>query len=174
MNEWGRRWRRMLIRFSLGGLVYRLLSLTFALLAFSLLASHRPRRLARPRTSPFHGGNAGSNPAGDANILKHLLRLTLSPEGSKGFDKEGTPDSAHLLGVFSRQNHSYDSCLSLALGFGHRLRVNVGGHLISGVAQQLLDGLDIFAVRLHECSEGVPQRVPTHVAADAGGFECGL
>ena len=28
----------------------------------------RPRRLARPRTSPFHGGNAGSNPAGDANI----------------------------------------------------------------------------------------------------------
>jgi hypothetical protein len=30
------------------------------------------RRLARPRTSPFHGGNAGSNPAGDANILKKL------------------------------------------------------------------------------------------------------
>jgi hypothetical protein len=25
-----------------------------------------PHRLARPRTSPFHGGNAGSNPAGDA------------------------------------------------------------------------------------------------------------
>jgi hypothetical protein len=26
----------------------------------------RPRRLARPRTSPFHGGNTGSNPVGDA------------------------------------------------------------------------------------------------------------
>ena len=26
----------------------------------------RPRRLAWPRTSPFHGANAGSNPAGDA------------------------------------------------------------------------------------------------------------
>ena len=26
----------------------------------------RPRRLARPRTPPFHGDNAGSNPAGDA------------------------------------------------------------------------------------------------------------
>src|SRR5271157_371622 len=77
MNEWGRRWRRMLIRFSLGGLVYRLLSLTFALLAFSLLASHRPRRLARPRTSPFHGGNAGSNPAGDANILKDFRGITV-------------------------------------------------------------------------------------------------
>jgi hypothetical protein len=30
----------------------------------------RPRRLARPRTSPFHGGNTGSNPVGDANIPK--------------------------------------------------------------------------------------------------------
>ena len=27
----------------------------------------RPRRLAWPRTSPFHGGNTGSNPVGDAN-----------------------------------------------------------------------------------------------------------
>ena len=26
-----------------------------------------PRRLAWPRTSPFHGGNTGSNPVGDAN-----------------------------------------------------------------------------------------------------------
>ena len=25
-----------------------------------------PHRLARPRTSPFHGGNGGSNPPGDA------------------------------------------------------------------------------------------------------------
>jgi hypothetical protein len=28
----------------------------------------RPRRLVRPRTSPFHGGNTGSNPVGDAKI----------------------------------------------------------------------------------------------------------
>ena len=27
-----------------------------------------PRRLARPRTSPFHGGNTGSNPVGDATF----------------------------------------------------------------------------------------------------------
>ena len=27
----------------------------------------RPRRLARPRTPPFHGDNTGSNPVGDAN-----------------------------------------------------------------------------------------------------------
>src|SRR5580704_70037 len=33
----------------------------------------RPRRLARPRTSPFHGGNTGSNPVGDAN---HSLTIS--------------------------------------------------------------------------------------------------
>jgi integrase len=31
------------------------------------MESTSPRRLARPRTSPFHGGNTGSNPVGDAN-----------------------------------------------------------------------------------------------------------
>src|SRR6266852_3299714 len=35
---------------------------------------HRgPRRLAWPRTSPFHGGNTGSNPVGDA-ISNQRLR----------------------------------------------------------------------------------------------------
>src|ERR1700680_2107852 len=32
----------------------------------------RPRRLAWPRTSPFHGGNTGSNPVGDANLFNDL------------------------------------------------------------------------------------------------------
>ena len=32
----------------------------------------RPRRLAWPRTSPFHGGNTGSNPVGDANLINNL------------------------------------------------------------------------------------------------------
>ncbi len=30
----------------------------------------RPRRLAWPRTSPFHGGNTGSNPVGDAKSVQ--------------------------------------------------------------------------------------------------------
>src|ERR1022692_3144995 len=33
-----------------------------------------PHRLARPRTPPFHGDNAGSNPAGDANLRRHAWR----------------------------------------------------------------------------------------------------
>ena len=31
-----------------------------------------PRRLAWPRTSPFHGGNTGSNPVGDAKSFQQL------------------------------------------------------------------------------------------------------
>src|ERR1035438_893579 len=37
--------------------------------------SNRPRRLARPRTSPFHGGNTGSNPVGDAKSFSELQSL---------------------------------------------------------------------------------------------------
>ena len=33
----------------------------------------RPRRLARPRTPPFHGGNTGSNPVGDATLFSDPL-----------------------------------------------------------------------------------------------------
>jgi hypothetical protein len=39
--------------------------------------SKRPRRLARPRTPPFHGDNTGSNPVGDANkSFSHLMDST--------------------------------------------------------------------------------------------------
>jgi hypothetical protein len=37
--------------------------------------SKRPRRLARPRTPPFHGDNTGSNPVGDAKQNKRLALL---------------------------------------------------------------------------------------------------
>jgi hypothetical protein len=32
--------------------------------------NQRPRRLARPRTPPFHGDNTGSNPVGDAKYFQ--------------------------------------------------------------------------------------------------------
>jgi hypothetical protein len=116
------------------GWISRLQLLVLSTFCFLPSDFRGPRRLARPRTSPFHGGNAGSNPAGDANILKYLLRLTLSPGGSKGFDKEGTLNSVHLLDGLSRQNHSDDFGLCFALRRGHRLRVNVGGHTVIGMA----------------------------------------
>src|SRR5258705_7242514 len=49
--------------------------------------STSPRRLARPRTSPFHGGNTGSNPVGDANNPKELAEIGILPEGSEGSNK---------------------------------------------------------------------------------------
>jgi hypothetical protein len=42
-----------------------------------LRAKQRPRRLARPRTPPFHGDNTGSNPVGDANKTKDLAENSL-------------------------------------------------------------------------------------------------
>jgi len=50
------------------------------------LLSHqkRPRRLAWPRTSPFHGGNTGSNPVGDANKIKDLLETRFFAGDTQG------------------------------------------------------------------------------------------
>jgi hypothetical protein len=35
----------------------------------------RPRRLARPRTPPFHGDNMGSNPIGDTNKHRRFVDI---------------------------------------------------------------------------------------------------
>jgi hypothetical protein len=43
-----------------------------------LQPQRRPRRLAWPRTSPFHGGNTGSNPVGDAKPFNNLQVLRFS------------------------------------------------------------------------------------------------
>jgi hypothetical protein len=44
--------------------------------------STRPRRLARPRTSPFHGGNTGSNPVGDAKHFQSVTRISSDVRGT--------------------------------------------------------------------------------------------
>ena len=49
-----------------------------------------PHRLARPRTSPFHGGNGGSNPPGDAT---HLIRKRYNRLGA--ISEPGTPEANH-------------------------------------------------------------------------------
>lgn len=46
----------------------------------------RPLRLARPRTPPFHGGDRGSNPLGDANNQSGTVRYdTEALEKSRAF-----------------------------------------------------------------------------------------
>ena len=80
----------------------------------------RPRRLAWPRTSPFHGGNAGSNPAGDANKNKRLAGNPIFRRGHTG----GTNFLARCL-VLCVPQHCDHFPLRLTLGRCHRLRVNV-------------------------------------------------
>jgi hypothetical protein len=53
----------------------------------TLQPQNRPRRLAWPRTSPFHGGNTGSNPVGDANNSKDLQKLALLNQGPFGSNR---------------------------------------------------------------------------------------
>ncbi len=48
----------------------------------------RPRRLARPRTPPFHGDNTGSNPVGDANKIKDLPEIPKTAAGPKRSNKD--------------------------------------------------------------------------------------
>ena len=55
-----------------------------------LRAQQRPRRLARPRTPPFHGDNTGSNPVGDANKIKDLATSTNILAGPKRSNKDFT------------------------------------------------------------------------------------
>jgi hypothetical protein len=43
--------------------------------AGAVIFLERPRRLARPRTPPFHGDNMGSNPIGDTNKDGTLRRV---------------------------------------------------------------------------------------------------
>jgi hypothetical protein len=50
-----------------------------------------PRRLARPRTPPFHGGDMGSNPVGDAKPYQGFCPFTLGH-----FDLEKQTDCAAI------------------------------------------------------------------------------
>src|SRR5947209_6209211 len=49
---------------------------------FLALLLQSPRRLARPRTSPFHGGNTGSNPVGDAKSFQSVARISCEVRGT--------------------------------------------------------------------------------------------
>src|SRR6185295_10096847 len=56
-------------------------------------ATRGPHRLARPRTSPFHGGNGGSNPPGDAKLVLTWSGLANAPRAdSLSATTFATPD----------------------------------------------------------------------------------
>ena len=96
----------------------------------------RPRRLAWPRTSPFHGGNTGSNPVGDANKINDLLESDLFAEGLKGFDKKNSLAGRLLFPCLlaRHENHFDKLCLRCALHRSDGLCVRVGGHFVVRMA----------------------------------------
>lgn len=55
-------------------------------------AKERPRRLARPRTPPFHGDNTGSNPVGDAKWILSRERLFFLSVDMAAVWQKATPE----------------------------------------------------------------------------------
>src|SRR5437763_10948491 len=74
-----------------------------------------PRRLARPRPSPFHGGNTGSNPVGDANKADNLREIGILPEGSEG-SNEGKASLGLSHGSLRWQEHLHQFGLRGSFG----------------------------------------------------------
>src|SRR5579872_1178852 len=78
-----------------------------------------PRRLAWPRTSPFHGGNTGSNPVGDAKSFQQLTVICQFWGG----DTLGT--QLFHKAVLPRTQTSDNPVLGRALCLGYGLGVDV-------------------------------------------------
>src|SRR3954464_7641388 len=75
---------------------------------FTGILPRRPRRLARPRTSPFHGGNTGSNPVGDANEMNPCWKprfLAGDTAGTRNFQ----PDLSSFVRV-PQHRHDFSLC----------------------------------------------------------------
>src|SRR5947207_16800 len=118
--------------------------------------SKRPRRLARPRTSPFHGGNTGSNPVGDANIPKHFQDQAVFVHGP-------IQGQTRLSSMVRRPSQASPACSALRASAGPQ---PAGTHLSllldSGVAAAPEQPSDSPHLR-SAASQGVPERVISHV-----------
>jgi hypothetical protein len=78
-----------------------------------------------PRTPPFHGGNTGSNPVGDANKIKHLAHIPNSTAGPKRSNNEINPEL-----TYSCEKRAVYFALCVALYVRDRLRIEVEGTLL--------------------------------------------
>ena len=103
--------------------------------------TERPRRPA-VRTPPFHGGNTGSNPVGDANKTKDLKVLSSKNVGLKRFDKDFRVLKVLLMplpALGNIPNLAYDPIMSGPLDRRDSLRVHVHGDLEVCVTERFLD-----------------------------------
>ena len=121
----------------------------------NILALQRPRRLARPRTPPFHGDNTGSNPVGDANKTIDLEKSEPKPEGLKGFDKKKPLSGFIVVLLLFPHDLPCNAAVRRALHIRYSLRIHIHRHLEVCMAEKFLDGLDVLSVGLHQGSEAV-------------------
>src|SRR5580698_1363605 len=101
----------------------------------------RPRRLARPRTPPFHGDNTGSNPVGDANKTQDLEKIEPISEGLKGFDKKSTISLLLIWNLLLSHDLPHYPALRRTLYLRHGLRVHIHRYFEVGMTKKLLDRL---------------------------------
>src|SRR5215469_9116212 len=85
--------------------------------------------------APFHGGNTGSNPVGDAKYYQELRRKTRSRRDTK---------KIHSV----RPDHTHHLALRSPLVRAKSLGIGVERHRRRRVTQQLLHSFDIFTVSL--------------------------
>ena len=67
-----------------------------------------------------------------------------------------------------------DTLLGSPLGDLSCLRVQIKGRTSSGVPHELLNDLEVLAIRYQECRVGMPKRVPSNFLPDAGSQCCRL
>jgi hypothetical protein len=114
----------------------------------------RPRRPV-VRTSPFHGGNTGSNPVGDA---KSSQQLSANPQNLPPSDKK----KLFFGWAFCRlKNQPGYFALSRTFGSPHGLGIQIEGDTAIGVSHQFLNSLHVLAMRLQDRRVGVTERVPS-------------
>ena len=161
----------------------------------ALTAVLRPRRLAWPRTSPFHGGNTGSNPVGDA---KHSKELSRFHSGRLGFKKvqfcwnaiihnrcpcyrlEGsTPSRIEIrsfralvdwrgclvLDVGEQERH--DRALCGAFCWRHCLGISIESDVSRSVAEQFLHHFDIGSADSQKRRVAMAKGMPANAFCDA-------
>ena len=147
---------------------------TFLCLTETAFGSHPCRvvSVTYRKLRPFHGGNTGSNPVGDANIPKDLQESALENQGPFGSNEllDCRRDRFRLGTV--RHDQLRNLGLSVPLHRRDRLGVRVCCDFESCVTQQLLDGLEVFAVGFHQGSKTVPQGVPTDFRRNARPQQC--
>ena len=105
---------------------------------FASIRPASPHRLARPRTSPFHGGNGGSNPPGDAKSWAIIasgplfLLKVLTGHGVEWFSYR--EEYLRSIGPFR------DAVLAILAAIAKQERVRLSERVLAGLGRAKAQG----------------------------------